>query len=54
MKLIKAIAFASVVAIAANAQAQTEYAPEQGDFSVELQFNPFSNNFSTFKLDQFK
>lgn len=54
MKLIKAIAFASIVAIAANAQAQTEYAPEQGDFSVELQFNPFSNNYTTFKIDQLK
>lgn len=59
MKLIKAIAFASIAAIAANAQAQTEYAPEAGEFSVEIQFNPFSNNaFSetsgTFKLEQIK
>lgn len=54
MKFIKAIAFASIVAIAANAQAQSEYAPEKGDFSVEIQFNPFSNDFSTFKVDQLK
>jgi len=54
MKFIKAIAFASIVAIAANAQAQSEYAPEKDDFSVEIQFNPFSNNFSTFRVDQLK
>lgn len=54
MKLIKAIALAGIAAIAVNAQAQTEYAPEKGDFSVEIQFNPFSNNFSTFKVDQLK
>ncbi len=36
MKLIKVIAFASIAAIAANAQAQTEYAPEAGEFSVEI------------------
>lgn len=54
MKLIKAIAFASIVAIAANAQAQNEYAPEQGDFSIELQFNPFSNNYTTFQIDQLR
>lgn len=54
MKFIKTIAFASIVAIAANAQAQSEYAPEQGDFSVEIQFNPFANDFNTFKVDQLK
>lgn len=28
--------------------------PKSGDLSVELQFNPFSNDFGTFKLDQLK
>lgn len=32
--------------------AEESYAPEAGEFSVEVQFNPFSNNFSTFKIDQ--
>jgi len=48
------ISAALVAAIAAPAVAQEEYAPAQGDFSVELQFNPFSNNFETFKIDQIK
>ncbi len=51
MKFIKAIALCGVFAFAANAQAQESYAPEQGDFSVELQFNPFSNNFETFQIN---
>ena len=48
------ISAALVAAIAAPAVAQNEYAPEKGEFSVELQFNPFSNNFETFKIDQIK
>lgn len=34
------------------AQAQETFTPEAGDFSVEIQFNPFSDNFKTFKIDQ--
>lgn len=52
MKLFKTIALCGVVAIAANAQAEEAFAPEEGDFSIELQFNPFSNNFKTFQIDQ--
>ena len=48
------ISAALVAAVAAPAVAQNEYAPEKGEFSVELQFNPFSNNFETFKIDQIK
>ena len=45
---------AIVAAMAAPAVAQDEFGPAQGDFSVELQFNPFSDNFETFKIDQIK
>ena len=54
MKFIKAFALAGVLAIAGNAAAQESYAPEANEFSLEVEFNPFSNNFSTFKLDQVK
>ncbi len=52
MKLYKTIALCGVLAFAANAQAEESYAPQEGDFSIELQFNPFSNNFKTFQIDQ--
>lgn len=49
------LAAAIVAASATTAVAQNnEYAPAAGDFSVEVQFNPFSNDFGTFKLDQLK
>lgn len=50
---MKKILTMAVVALATafGANAQESYAPEQGDFSVEIQVNPFSNNFTTFKLD---
>lgn len=51
MKIIKTIALCGVFAFAANVQAQETYAPEKGDFSVEIKFNPFSNNFETFQID---
>ena len=38
------ISAALVAAVAAPAVAQNEYAPEKGEFSVELQFNPFSRH----------
>ena len=46
--------FAMLLVAAATsfgANAQETHAPEKGDFSVEIQVNPFSNNFNTFKLD---
>lgn len=54
MKFVKVFALAGVIAFAANAQAQETYAPEKGDFSVEIEFNPFSNDFHTFRIDQLK
>lgn len=53
MKLTKAIALAAVMAFAANAQAQESYAPEAGDFSLEMQFNPFSGE-DVFTLPELK
>ena len=50
MKKILTLA-AVMLATAFAANAQESYAPEKGDFSVEIQVNPFSNNFTTFKLD---
>lgn len=44
------IAVAAVfVATSVNAQKES-YMPEQGDFGVEIGFNPFSNNYNTFDL----
>lgn len=49
------LAAAIVAASATTAVAQNdEFAPAAGDFSVEVQFNPFSDDFGTFKLDQLK
>lgn len=42
---------AALFAATFASNAQESYAPQQGDFSVEIQVNPFSNNFTTFKLD---
>ena len=50
MKKILTMAIAAL-SLAFGANAQETYAPEKGDFSVEIQMNPFSNNFTTFKLD---
>lgn len=46
------LAAAVIAASASAAVAEETYAPQAGDFSVEVQFNPFSNNFETFKIDQ--
>lgn len=51
MILAAAIAAASVSPILAQ---DNNFAPAAGEFSVEVQFNPFSNDFGTFKLDQLK
>lgn len=45
---------AALVAMSATAFAQDEFLPEKGSISTEVQFNPFSNNFETFKIDQLK
>lgn len=50
MKKLLTVAIMAI-AVSFGANAQESYTPEQGDFSVEIQVNPFSNNFNTFKLD---
>lgn len=52
-KMILAAAIVAASASSAIAQDNT-FAPEAGNFSVEVQFNPFSNDFGTFKIDQLK
>lgn len=60
MKTVKnlALAIVAMLTVSANAQetttAATSYAPVKGDFSTEVQFNPFSNNFQTFRIDGLK
>lgn len=54
MKFIKVFALAGMLAIAGTAAAEESYAPEANEFSLEVAFNPFSTDFSTFKLDQVK
>lgn len=48
--------FIAAIALVAcvSAKAQETYAPEAGEISTEIQFNPFSDDFGTFKLDQLK
>lgn len=49
------LAVAAVMAIGATpAFAEEEYGMQKGDFSTEIMFNPFSDDFGTFKLDQLK
>lgn len=43
------LAAALVACMAPAAIAQDEFAPEKGNISVEVQFNPFSNDYTTFK-----
>lgn len=50
MKKFFAMALVAVATIF-GANAEETYAPQAGDFSVEIQFNPFSTDFETFKLD---
>lgn len=51
---MKKVLFAAIALVASvtPAMAEESYAPEAGDFSIELQFNPFSDNFDTFKLER--
>lgn len=52
MKHVKLLALAGVLTVAANAYAEEDYAPEKGDFSIELQFNPFGDDFNNFLENQ--
>ncbi len=52
MKKMLILAMALVAGICANAQ--ESFAPEKGDFSTEVQFNPFNSGDYTFKLDALK
>lgn len=50
--VMKIAAVAAMMLVSANVNAQEKvYGPEAHDFGVEVQFNPFSNNFETFRLD---
>jgi len=49
--LMKMAALAAVLMFSANVNAQDEFGPQKGDFGTEIMFNPFSNNFQTFKID---
>lgn len=51
---MKKVLFAAIALVASvtPAMAEESFAPEAGDFSLELQFNPFSDNFDTFKLER--
>ena len=48
----KVIIAAALMAVAMPAMAEENFAPEAGDLSLELQFNPFSDNFETFKMER--
>ena len=50
--LFIAMAMMAVAGVNANAE-EASYAPEKGDFSTEVQFNPFNSDY-TFKLDALK
>lgn len=43
--------FLAALAASCFATANAQYTPEKGSISTEVQFNPFSDNFETFKLD---
>lgn len=51
---MKKVLFAAIALFAAAtpAMAEESFAPEAGDLSLELQFNPFSDNFETFKMER--
>lgn len=47
------VAIATMLALGTmSVVADDSFAPEAKDFSVEIQFNPFSTDFSTFKLER--
>jgi len=51
--VVKMAAVAAMMLVSSNTvnAQKVEYGPKAHDFSVEVQFNPFSNNFETFKID---
>lgn len=53
--VMKTVAVATMlmttVAVSAQKTEKDSYGPTEGTFGVEVQFNPFSNNFKTFKID---
>lgn len=51
MKLIKVLAVTAALVYVSSAYAEESYAPEAKTFSLEVQFNPFSNDFTTFRMD---
>ena len=53
MKKLFVIALAFLATVSVNAQ-EKQFGPEKGDFGVEVQFNPFSENLRTFKIDGLK
>ncbi|MCM1068058.1 MAG: hypothetical protein NC418_10855 [Muribaculaceae bacterium] len=50
--LFIALTLMAIAGVEANAE-EPVYAPEKGDFSTEIQFNPFNSDY-TFKLDALK
>lgn len=48
------LAAVAVLAMTSTAAAQEDLLPAAGSFSTEVDFNPFSNDFETFKIDQLK
>lgn len=51
---MKKVLFAAIALVASvvPAMAEENFAPEAGDLSLEIQFNPFSNNFQTFDMER--
>lgn len=54
MKALKIFMLAGALAVSGTSFAEESYAPAANDLSLEVQFNPFSNNFTTFQIDQIK
>lgn len=43
--------FIAAIAVFGFTTANAQFTPEKGDFITEVQFNPFADNFNTFKLN---
>ena len=48
---MKIAAVAALMIVSGNINAQDEFGGKKGAFGTEIQFNPFSNNFETFRID---
>lgn len=48
---MKIAAVAALMIVSGNINAQDEFGGKKGNFGTEIQFNPFSNNFETFRID---